>query len=106
MWFFRVRHLPVQASARTLYPRKDMPSANQAALRTFVTAIADGAGSAVALDAAVTVWQSLHPENSANEARQAVRRLVAERFAEILAETMHPDIPPINPGHFRVGLKS
>jgi hypothetical protein len=52
------------------------------------------------------VWQSQHPENSASEARQAVRRVVAERFATILAETMHPDTLPINPSYFRMGLKS
>lgn len=82
-----------------------MPAADNAALRAFIIAIADGAESAVALDLGVAVWQSEHPESSANEARQAVRRLVASRFAEILAETLHPDLAPINPGHFRIGLK-
>lgn len=80
--------------------------ANQAALRAFVIAIADGAASAGALDVAVAVWQSQNRESSASEARQAVRRLVAERFSEILAETMHSDTPPINPSHFRIAPKS
>jgi hypothetical protein len=81
-------------------------AANQAALRAFVIAIADGAASARALDVAAAVWVSRHPECSATEARQAVRRLVAERFSQILAETMHPETLPIDSSYFRIGLKS
>lgn len=72
-----------------------MPVAQQAALRAFVMAIADGAPCAGAFEVATAVWQAKHPENSEGDAREAVRRLVSERLAEVLAETIRIGSKPI-----------